>query len=177
MSNRLALVCVFFLMVAACGDDDGAGGTTTGDTRPAPTTGATGTGNGGGGSGDVVNRQAPGTAAVSVDGQAITFETVGPVGCSVTGDEIMVGFLFGDNEASFIAGATASGSEWRGRIDVNLQGSDGITTYFADFAAGDGGTIAVDGSSFSYSGEWQVFQPGVAEAQPAGQGTLSATCG
>jgi hypothetical protein len=87
-----------------------------------------------------------------------------------------MGFIFGDNEVSFVAGASASGSEWRGRIDLNVQGPDGNTNYFADFSGGDEGAVAVDGSSMSYSGDWEVLRPGESEAEPAGQGTLSVTC-
>jgi hypothetical protein len=177
MSHRVALICVFVLVMAACGGDDGADESVT--TTAAAGSGSTTTmadAGGGGGGGEVVNQQAPGAAVVSIDGQDFAFDTVGPVGCSVSGDEITVGFVLPDNEASFIAGANASGSEWRGRIDVNVQSADGITNYFADFSQGDGGAIAVDGSSFSYSGDWEVFRPGGSEAEPAGQGTISATC-
>ena len=163
------------LLSASCGGDGDAGGDTTTTTAGAGSVSTTEVPDPGG-NGDVVTMQAPGAAAVSIDGQDFSFDTVGPVGCSVSGDEINVGFILPDNEASFIAGANASGSEWRGRIDVNVQSADGITNYFADFSGGDGGAIAVDGSSFSYSGEWEVFRPGGSEAEPAGAGTLSATC-
>lgn len=175
MSRRLAMTFTVVLLIASCGGDGDAGGDTTTTTTGAGSVSTTEAPEPGGG-GDVVNKQAPGSAVVSIDGQDFAFDTFGPVGCTISGDEINVGFVQPDNAASFIAGANPSGSEWRGRIDVNVQSADGITNYFADFVGGDGGAIAVDGSSFSYAGDWQVFRPGGSEAEPAGAGTLSATC-
>jgi hypothetical protein len=175
--KKIAVLGAFVLLLAACGGDSdgddadagssGGGGTTT-STGTEPTAGASV-------GGDVVNQQEPGRAAASVDGEDFTFDTVGPVGCTISDSEVTVGFIFGDNEVSFVAGAAASGSDWRGRIDLNVQGPDGVTNYFADFSGG-GGAVAVDGSSMSYSGDWQVLRPGEPEAEPVGQGTISATC-
>jgi hypothetical protein len=176
--KMIAVIGVFVLLLAACsGDSDGDdidagssnGGGTTSSTEGEPSDGASG-------GGDVVNRQEPGQAAASVDGEDFAFDAVGPVGCTISDSEVTVGFIFGDNEVSFVAGATASGSDWRGRIDLNVQGPDGVTNYFADFSGG-GGAVAVDGSSMSYSGDWEVLRPGESEAEPAGKGTISATCG
>ena len=178
--RKTALLAVIVLAFTACGGDDdsdgaGSAGTTqapsgtTGTTAPADATDAE---NGSGS--DVVDRQPAGRASVSVDGEQYTLDTVGPIGCEIGDGEFNVGFLFGDNEVSFIAGGNSSGSGWRGRIDINIQSADGITNYFADLSGG--GSVAVDGASMSYSGPWQVFRPGSAEAVPAGDGTLSATC-
>jgi hypothetical protein len=178
--KRIAVLAAFAFLLAACGGDSddgsadsGSSGSNSGSSGGSETTSST---NGASEGGDVLNRQEPGRAVASVDGREFAFDTVGPVGCTINDSEVTVGFIFGDNEVSFVAGATPSGSEWRGRIDVNVQGSDGITTYSADFSGGDSGAVAVDGSSMSYSGAWEVLRPG-SDAEPVGQGTLSATCG
>lgn len=181
MQKLGTVIAAFVLVIAACGGDSGddAQVATTGGASSATTTAAAGSGDGddgAGGGGDVVNRQAAGMAAVSIDGQEFSFDTVGPVGCSVSDSQFIVGFIIGDNDVNVLANATASGSEWQGRIDVSVQDADGLTTYSADFAGGDGGAVAVDGSSLSYSGDWEVWRPGAADAEAAGQGTLSATC-
>ena len=179
MFRRIALLGALVFAVAACGGDSDGDDTdpTSSDRGGTGTSAVTESTGEPSASGEVVNRQEPGRAAASVDGEDFEFDTVGPVGCAIGDSEVTVGFIFGDNEVSFVAGATASGSGWRGRIDLNVQGTEGITTYSADFSGGDGGVVAVDGSSMSYSGDWEVLRPGESEAEPAGQGTISATCG
>lgn len=165
------------MVLAACGGDD-SGPTTTAaanDNDASQTSSESSNDNSSdSGGGQVVDVQPPGQASASVEGEQYTFDTVGPVGCDITDSEFNVGFLKGDNEVSFIAGGSGSGSDWRGRIDVNVQTTDGIVNYFAELSSG---AVAVDGQSMSYSGEWQVLRPGESEAQSVGDGTLSVTCG
>lgn len=143
--RRLGLLIVAGLLVSACGGDS-SGAELDSSLGNTPTTTAE-TLSGGDSSTEVINAQPPGQARASVDGEEYTFDTVGPVGCDITDSEFNVGFLKGDNEVSFIAGGTASGSAWPGRIDVNVQTADGITNYFADFSGGDAGAVAVSGAS------------------------------
>lgn len=166
------------MALAACGGDDGGASATDSrtdngaDQSSSDSSSASGNNSGG----DVVDPQPPGQATASVDGEDYTFNTLGPVGCAITDTEFNVGFLIGDNEVSFIAGGSLSGSEWRGRIDLNVQTADGITNYFADFSSGDEGAVAVSGASMSYSGPWLKFGSG-GEEESVGDGTLSVTCG
>jgi hypothetical protein len=111
----------------------------------------------------------------SIEGQDYTLDTIGPIGCEITDTGVNAGFILGDNEVSLIVGATADGSEWQGRIALDVQDSELITNYFVDFSEGGGEAVAVEGNSMSYSGEWwKLGREG--EEESVGDGTLSLTC-
>lgn len=110
-----------------------------------------------------------------MDGEDYDFDTVGPVGCSLSDDEVNFGFLVGDNEVGLVGGATRSGSGWQGRIDLTVQGDSGVVNYFTDFTDGDG-VVAVDGDSLSYTGEWELLSGGGSDAESVGEGTVALTC-
>ncbi len=177
MRRRLILIAILAMTVTACGGDGG---------EPSSQAGASDNGDdatteeslsGDGDAAGVIDAPPPGQATASVDGESYTFDVQGPVGCSITDSEFNFGFIIGDNDVSVGGGGTASESEWRGRIDLAVQEAEGITNYFADFASGDGGTVAVEGNSMSYSGPWQALRPGSSEAESVGDGTISVTCG
>ncbi len=173
----MILITVMIIVLAACGDGDNGssaadGGSSGTEADQSQVDSVADSVEGG----QVVDMQPPGQATASVDGQEYTLDTVGPVGCDITDSEFNVGFIMGDNDVSVIAGGTASGSEWRGRIDLNVQTTDGIANYFADFSGGDAGAVAVSDASMSYSGEWKVYGSDGTE-ESVGDGTLSLTCG
>ncbi len=132
--------------------------------------------------GEVVDRQPPGQATVSVDGQEWTLTEPGAAECSITADEIRFSFRIGDNEVTLGGGANLYDNEWVGIIDLTVpdpEGGEGQASYFPDATAIAAG-IAIDGDSMSYSGPMQMQPPNygdLPEPEPVGDGTVSVTCG
>lgn len=123
------------------------------------------------------------TASAAVDGEFVyTFDLITAWGCQISNTEFRFGFHIGRlREDRFdprlVGSGEASGSEWRGRMDVYIRSLEGTTNYFSDFSSGDGGAlVVVDGETISYSGEWQVLRPGASEPEPAGNGSISVNC-
>jgi hypothetical protein len=168
------------VVLAACGGDGGTSDSedtsSGGGSTEQSDQGSNGEDSGGGaGGGDVVELQPPGQAYVSVDGQEWNFETVGPAGCMVGADEFTFSFLIGDNEVGLAGGGSPDGSSFN--FNLSILDSGGQTIYLADQLRGDSGNIAVNGNSVSYSGSMQLLPPGSdSEAEPVGDGIISATC-
>ena len=162
--RRFWLSVVAIVVLGACGggaepegNTGGAGGATA---APA------GDGGGGGSTGDVVNRQPPGQAAVSVDGQEFTFTTPGGIACSVTDEEWSFSFIIGDNEVTVGGGATNDDGEWWGSLSLRVVADDRTTEYVAKLVDNPA-AVAVDGDSVSYAGPVDEVPAGSAGRAPA----------
>ena len=176
--RRLWFAVAAIVVLGACG----------GGAEPADTTGGAGgataapagDGGGGGSTGDVVNRQPPGQATASVDGQEFTLTAPGGLACSVTDEEWGFSFIIGDNEVTVGGGATASDGGWFGSLSLRVVADDGTTEYVARLIDNPA-AIAVDGASVSYSGPMDKYPPAPPGELPqpidVGDGVISATCG
>jgi hypothetical protein len=169
--QALTLLPALVLVLAACGGGDSASDEASGD-------------NGSGSaasSGDVVDRQAPGQATASVDGQNFTFTEPGALDCTITEDAITFSFRIGDNEVTLGGGANLYDTAWLGNINLrvaNPEGEDGPVGYFPDLAM-NGDAVAIDGDSMSYSGPMQKQPPNDGSNPPpvdVGDGKISVTC-
>ena len=105
----------------------------------------------------------------------------GALACTIADDSITFSFRIGDNEVTLGAGANLYDTGWLGAITLtvgNPAGEAGPISYFPDLAA-NGGGLAIDGSSLSYSGPMQK-QPANDGSNPppvdVGDGVISVTC-
>jgi hypothetical protein len=174
--RRVPMLISLILVLAACGGGaDPAtgpadGSVADGNAVPNDTSG-----------GEIVDRQSPGQAAVTVDGLDLSFSEPGALACSIAEDAITFSFRIGDNEVTLGGGANHYEQGWVGGIQLvvaNPDGESGPVTYFPDLAA-NGGNIAIDGSSMSYSGPMMKQPPNdgtLPSPEAAGDGVISATC-
>ena len=184
---RNAAIALVVLGLAACGGDDDdskAAEPAAADDAPAPADATDDDGDdggSGGGGGAIVNRQPAGQALVSVDGQEYPMQEPGAIACTIADDTFSFSFRIGDNEVTLGGGANLYEPGWLGDIRVtvgNPEGEAGPIAYFPDLAV-NGGGLAIDGSSLSYSGPMQK-QPANDGSNPppvdVGDGTISVTC-
>lgn len=173
--RKTAILTALLLILAACGGGD------TGDASGDTSAGGEGQAASSGG-GDVVDPQPPGQAKAVVDGQEYTFTEPGGVDCNITEETITFAFIIGDNEVTVGGGANLYDDGWLGAIDLivwNPEGEDAPIDYSPALAENADG-LAIDGASMSYSGPWtrnDPNDPGNIDGIPAGDGTLSLTCG
>lgn len=166
------------LLLSACGgtstgSDSGDGQSNNNDQAAASSTG------------QVVDRQPPGQARAVVDGQEYTFTEPGGIDCEVTEDHYSFSFMIGENEV--VVGGSSTFTErdgWFGDFDLtvfNPVGEEVPIIYFPDpnlLINGEG--LAIDGNSVSYSGPMNrndIEDPSNLDGIPAGDGTVSFTCG
>lgn len=178
--RKIATVTTLLLILAACGGGDNGGATDDTGAASGGTSASDGQ-NASSGGGNVVDPQPPGQARAVVDGQEYTFTEPGGVDC-ITPEAITFSFRIGDNEVTLGGGANLYDDGWLGGIDLtvfNPEGEDAPISYFPDLA-NNGDRIAVDGDSVSYSGPMQRNDPDDItniDGIPAGDGTVSVTCG
>ena len=180
---------VIMALLGACSDDDGdetssseaasdGGGASADEGMADDTDGGDSSG------GEVVGSPPAGQAAVSVDGQDITFEEVLAGGCSISDDAISYGFAAADGVTTLGAGLNNMEGEWVGSIAVDVPNPDGegVIGYYPAPVEGASlaeGSVAVDGSSMSYSGPMLMQPPNDGSNPPPvdiGEGTISASC-
>lgn len=166
-------------VLAACGGDevgeeapdaeagDGGAATTAAESESSD-------GNEGGGA-VVVDPAPPGQAIASVDGLNVTMDIIGQEGCEITDTEISFFFRSSedaiDPETDAIIGSAFMGDNgWEVSFSYNLgHPTPGEGTTYST----EGGSLAVDGNSLTYSGEWEIPFGGGS----VGDGTLSVNCG
>lgn len=178
---RRTLTTLIALLLVACGGADAGttqASTATGNATPETTAPANSAATGGA----VENKQPAGQATASVDGLEFTLTESPALTCAITDEAITFAFWIGDNEVTLGGGANLYDTGWLGAVTLtvaNPDGEAGPITYYPDLAA-NGSTIAIDGSSMSYSGP-MLKQPANDGSQPppvdAGEGTFSVTCG
>lgn len=171
MSSWKVVFVALALVAAACGgeggSDDGGG---DGDSDA-----------GSAGGGGVVDAQPPGQAIASVDGQEFTLEVSPALDCAISEESITFAFWVGDNSVVLGGGANHYDDGWLGGIDLRIaepEGEPGPVAYFPDLTV-NGGGIAIDGDSMSYSGPLMKQPPNDGSNPPpevVGDGTFSVTC-
>ncbi|HSM44818.1 MAG TPA: hypothetical protein VK969_07365 [Acidimicrobiia bacterium] len=161
------------LAATACG-----GGGGDGEPSADADNGSSGDSSGGG---QVVDTQPAGQAIASVDGQEFTLEVSPALDCAISDESITFAFWVGDNSVVLGGGANLYEDGWLGGIDLRIsepEGEPGPVAYFPDLSV-DGGGIAIDGDSMSYSGPMMRQPPNDGSNPPperAGDGTISVTC-
>ena len=190
MKTSLVAMVALFALLSACGSDDGGDdassndvaadpGTSSADSDPAD--GADGEDASGGA---VVDPAPAGKATVSVDGRDITFEEVLFDSCAISDDAVTYGFAAADGVTTLAAGLNHMDGDWLGSIAVDVPNPDGegVIGYYpapAEGATLEKGSVAIDGSSMSYSGPMLMQPPNDGSNPPpvdVGTGTISATC-
>ncbi len=134
--------------------------------------------------GAVVDPAPAGQASASVDGQDIAFDQVLAGGCTISDDAITYGFAAVDGVTTLAAGLNRMDGEWLGSISVDVPNPDGegLIGYYpapAEGATLEEGSVAVEGSSMSYSGPMLMQPPNDGSNPPpveVGDGTISASC-
>lgn len=186
MKRTMALLLALALVLAACGGDDSgddAIDTGTDDTVAPGESNDDGGGDGDAGSGEVVDPQPPGQATVSVDGQELVFDTLGPSDCIIEADRLSFAFVIEETSATLSAGANLTDDGWQGDILTRVFDDEGRPVqYYPQRQAGlmIQGEIVVDGDSMSFSGPMEMQPPNDGTNPPpedVGDGTISVTCG
>lgn len=172
MSRWKVVLAAVALAVTACGGGGG-DGEPPADAGNGSTDGSSG--------GEVVDAQPAGQAIASIDGQEFTLEVSPALDCAISDESITFAFWVGDNSVVLGGGANLYEDGWLGGIDLRIaepEGEPGPVAYFPDLAV-NGGGIAIDGDSMSYSGP-MMKQPANDGSNPppegAGDGTVSVTC-
>lgn len=159
---------------ASSADEDGNGDDPVGDNDTED--GASG--------GAVVDPAPAGQATASVDGQNITFDMDLGGGCSISGESITFGLAATDGVSTIAGGMNRSDGVWMGSILIKVPNPDGEGFVQYDPAPVEAnilqeGSVAVDGSSMTYSGPIRMQPPNDGSNPPpvaVGDGTISATC-
>lgn len=121
----------------------------------------------------------------------ISFEEVLVGGCSISDVAITYGFVAADGVTTLAAGLNNADSEWLGSIaaDVPNPDGEGVIGYYPTPAVAarlQARSVAVDGTSMSYSGPMLMQPPNDGSNPPndgsnpppvdVGTGTISAAC-
>lgn len=187
MTRLLMAMLMMVVLLGACSDDDETASGEVGSDADATSVEddtADDNGDATGSGGAVVGPAPAGQATVSVDGQDIAFEEVLASGCSISDEAVSYGFAAADGVTTLAAGLNHMDGEWMGSIAVDVPGPDGegVIGYYPKPAEGatlEEGSVAVDGSSMSYSGPMLMQPPNDGSNPPpveVGDGTISATC-
>jgi hypothetical protein len=188
MKQVLGAMLVMVMLSAACGDDgdetSSGEAATAVDSSSADNDMADDNDGDDASSGAVANQAPAGQASVTVGGQDIAFDEVLAGGCTISDDAITYGFAAADGVTTLAAGLNRMDGEWLGSIAVDVPNPDGegVIGYYpapAEGATLEEGSVAVDGSSMSYSGPMLMQPPNDGTNPPpveVGDGTISVTC-